>query len=153
MFDMSPRDIIEAEEIFKLICLAKDKHGIEGVTFLGGEPMLQAIGLSVVADRCKEIGLSVVVFTGYKLEYLQNNPMPGVSELLSVVDILVDGAFVSSKLETHRNWVGSTNQDFHYLSNHYPPGIELDPKYPNGFELRLFKDGTLRANGVPLVLY
>jgi anaerobic ribonucleoside-triphosphate reductase activating protein len=151
MFDMSPRDIIEADQILEWICLAKDKQGIEGVTFLGGEPMLQAKGLSVVAKRCKEIGLSVVVFTGYTLEYLQKNPMAGVSELISAIDILVDGAYVSTKPETKRNWVGSTNQEFHYLTDRYHPGIEFDPKYPHGFELRLFNDGTLRTNGWPSV--
>ena len=68
MFDMSPRNIIEADQVLKWICIAKDKHDIEGVTFLGGEPMLQAKGLSVVACECKKIGLSVVVFTGYTLD-------------------------------------------------------------------------------------
>lgn len=150
MFDMSPRNIIEADQVLKWICIAKDKHDIEGVTFLGGEPMLQAKGLSVVACECKKIGLSVVVFTGYTLDYLTaKNPMPGVSELLSTVDILVDGAFVSSKPESQRNWAGSTNQKFHYLTDRYQPGIEFDSKYPHGFELRLFEDGTLKTNGWP----
>jgi len=149
MFDLSPRSIIETEEVLKWIYRAKDKHDIEGVTFLGGEPMLQAKGLSVVASGCKEINLSVIVFTGYTLEYLQRNPMPGVSELLLKVDILVDGAFVSTKPEKRRNLAGSTNQQFHYLTERYLPGIEFDPKYAHGFELRLFEDGTLRTNGWP----
>jgi len=149
MLDLSPRSIIEADEVLKWICLAKDKHDIEGVTFLGGEPMLQAKGLSVVANGCKEFDLSVVVFTGYTLESLRKNPMPGVPELLSNVDILVDGAFVSTEPEKKRNWAGSTNQQFHYLTARYQPGIEFDPKYAHGFELRLFEDGTLRANGWP----
>lgn len=149
MFDFSPRTIVNTDEVLKWISLAKDKHDIEGVTFLGGEPMLQAKGLSVVACGCKEIGLSVVVFTGYTLEYLQKNPMPGVSELLSMVDILIDGAFISVKPETQRNWVGSINQQFHYLTDRYQPGIELDQKYAHGFELHLFADGTLRTNGWP----
>ncbi len=149
MFDISPRSITETDEVLKWISLAKDKHNIEGVTFLGGEPMLQAKGLSEVASGCKEMGVSVVAFTGYTLEYLQRNQMPGVSELLSKVDILVDGAFVSAKPETQRNWAGSTNQQFHYLTDHYLAGIEYDPAYAHGFELRLLEDGTLRTNGWP----
>ena len=149
MFDISPRSIVDTDEVMKWIRLAKDKHDIEGVTFLGGEPVLQAKGLSVVACGCKEIGLSVVVFTGYTLEFLRRNPMPGVPELLSEADLVVDGAFVSGKPETQRNWAGSTNQEFHYLTDRYGHGIEFDSKYPHGFELRLFEDGTLRFNGWP----
>lgn len=149
MFDMSPRSITETDEVLKWISVAKDNHNIEGVTFLGGEPMLQAKGLSEVASGCKKIGLSVVAFTGYTLEYLQRTQTPGVSELLSKVDILVDGAFVSAKPETKRNWTGSTNQQFHYLTDRYQPGIEFDPEYAHGFELHLFEDGTLHTNGWP----
>lgn len=75
--------------------------------------------------------------------------MPGVPELLSEADVVVDGAFVSGKPETQRNWAGSTNQEFHYLTDRYGHGIEFDSKYPHGFELRLFEDGTLRFNGWP----
>lgn len=150
MFELSPRNIMEAGEVWGLIQAAKDSHGIEGVTFLGGEPMLQARGLAEVARLCRKSGLSVVVFTGYTLEQLKENPLPGVPELLSETDLLIDGAFEAGQPEAERNWVGSANQRFHYLTDRYSPAIECDPKYPHGFELRLSKDGTLQINGWPV---
>ena len=112
--------------------------------------MLQARGLSDIAQGCKEIGLSVVVFTGYTLEYLRKNPMPGVLELLEYTDLLIDGPFVLVKPEQKRNWVGSTNQHFHFLSDRYKKEVLFDENYSNGFELRIFQNGTIFTNGQPL---
>ena len=66
--DFVPRTIVDSEQICKLIEDSKNKHGIEGVTFLGGEPILQVRGLSEIAKFCRELGLSVMTFTGYTLE-------------------------------------------------------------------------------------
>jgi anaerobic ribonucleoside-triphosphate reductase activating protein len=112
--------------------------------------MLQARGLAEVATACRALGLSVMVFTGYTLEYLKAGPMPGVLELLQSTDLLVDGPYIAAQLETRRNWAGSMNQRFHFLSDRYHPGIEFDPSYPHGFELRISGDGTLRTNGWPV---
>ena len=68
MFDIAPRTIVETREVLTWIANSKYEHSIKGVTFLGGEPMLQARGLSEIAQGCKEMGLSVVVFSGYTLE-------------------------------------------------------------------------------------
>lgn len=150
LLDIVPKSIIEPSEILTRIEDAKNTYGIEGVTFLGGEPMLQAQGLSVVAKGCQDIDLSVVVFTGYSLGDLKKNPMKGVSALLTQVDVLIDGEFIQAKVETQRNWAGSTNQQFHFLTNRYQSGIELDPQYSHGFELRLLNDGSGQVNGWPV---
>lgn len=149
MLDLIPKHLTDTQKVIEWIAYSKAKHGIEGVTFLGGEPILQAQGLSEIAKGCREHKLSVLVFTGYTIEHLRNNPLPGVEDLLRVTDVLVDGPFISSKLETSRNWVGSTNQQFHFLTKHYPVSIEYDPAYSHGFELRISKDGTMRSNGWP----
>ena len=44
---------------------------IEGVTFLGGEPFEQPEALMFLARNIKQKGLSIVCFTGYKIEYLK----------------------------------------------------------------------------------
>jgi len=126
-----------------------NKDGIEGVTFLGWEPMLQAVGLSEIAKGSHNIGLSVMVFTGYLLEDLTEKPLPGISDLLEATDILVDGPYIASQPETKRNWVGSANQRFYLLTDRYSPGIEYNPLYAHGFELRIYRDGTMRNNGWP----
>ncbi len=60
---------------------------VEGVTFLGGEPFAQATVLADIARKLKHNGLSVVTFTGYTLEFLQNEKRPDYDALLSVTDL------------------------------------------------------------------
>lgn len=149
LFDLVPKTIVEAEQIFACIDESKKNNGIEGATFLGGEPMLQAKGLSEIARSCREIGLSVIVFTGYTREELIVENLPFVDELLQYTDLLIDGAFEMEKPEVKRNWVGSTNQRFHFLTDFYKSGIEYDVRFSHGFELRIHADGTLQTNGFP----
>jgi anaerobic ribonucleoside-triphosphate reductase activating protein len=149
ILDFVPRRIIDSHNLLRDIEISHASHGIEGVTFLGGEPMLQARGLSEVARGCRERALSVMVFTGFRLEHLQNNPMVGVSELLEATDLLVDGPYVESRPDTTRNWIGSLNQRFHYLTNRYSKSIETDKRYSRGMEIRVATDGAMSVNGWP----
>ncbi len=148
--DFIPQSIMESEQVVEHIAKSKQENEIEGVTFLGGEPMLQAKGLSEVARRCRAEGLSVMTFTGYTLSELKESQLPFVDELLLYTDLLVDGAYDRTKPENFRNWVGSTNQRFYFLTNRYKSGIEYDERFSHGFELRVRNDGTLAVNGFPL---
>lgn len=145
------RWLAPVDEICSRIASAQDEFGIEGVTFLGGEPLLQARGLARVAEFCRRRGLSVMTFTGYTLEECRRDPLPGVPELLAATDVLVDGAFLADQLDHVRNWVGSTNQRFHYFTDVYNAGIETDPRYRHVVELRE-EGGRLFLNGCPHVV-
>src|SRR5262245_23982306 len=59
---VSPRQIIDE------VCAARD---IEGITLLGGEPFDQAAALAEVARGARDLGLSVMSFSGYRLEDLR----------------------------------------------------------------------------------
>ena len=148
--DLTPRRLIDSSEATSLIAKARLDHGIEGVTFLGGEPMLQARGLSDVAKAAQRLGLSVMVFTGYRIEELDGMRLPGVPELLAATDLLVDGPYVAEMPESSRNWIGSSNQRVHYLTERYEPSIETDPAFGCGIELRVQKDATIKLNGWPV---
>ena len=147
--DFIPKTILDSQQLCSHIKTSQCDNGIEGVTFLGGEPMLQARGLSEVASFCRKIGLSVMVFSGYTLEELQKNDIPFTEELLQFTDLLVDGAYDQNKPEKERNWVGSTNQRFHFLTNFYKDGIEFDERFSHSFELRFISDGSIITNGFP----
>ncbi len=110
------RQIISSSEIVLEIERARELHGIEGVTFLGGEPTYQAKGLAEIAASCQLQGLSVMLFTGFQLGQLRQRNLPGVEFLLCHTDVVVDGPFVADRRDTRRNWVGSENQKFHYLT-------------------------------------
>src|SRR4051794_13079962 len=88
---------------------ARDEEGVEGITLLGGEPLAHAAGAAALARAAHEMGLSVMVFSGYTLEEAWALPEPAVGELLALTDILVDGPYRRELPETRRRWIGSAN--------------------------------------------
>ena len=124
------------------------RTGIEGITLLGGEPFDQAGACAELAIHAQRIGLSVMTFTGYELETLQNDDRAEVTALLAATDLLVDGPYDQSKPETRRPWLGSTNQRFHCLSNRYANAIEELTMSQNRVEVRIRPGGTVFINGM-----
>jgi len=145
MFPEEGGTVVAAEELARR---AIETVGIEGVSLLGGEPFAQAPGCASFAQLVREAGLSVMVFTGYTMGELESRRAdPGVGELLSACDLLVDGRFERDLVDTSRRWIGSSNQVCHFPSARYSPD---DPRFamPNTAELRL-SGGTLTMNGWP----
>ncbi len=125
MLEMREAHVMSIDQAFNLIL--KEKNTIEGVTFLGGEPMVQAKGLALLAKEIQNIGLSVMVFSGYKYEFLKKGKLPGVLNFLESTDILVDGLYRQDLPETSRRWIGSRNQKLYFLTKRYNEKI-LQPK-------------------------
>ncbi len=122
--------------------------GIEGVTFLGGEPFEQAEDLADLGRRVRRVGLSVMTFTGHVLEDILASSRPGWSELLNVTDLLLDGPYVRDLTDTTHPWVGSSNQRYHFLTPRYRH-LEADlASIPNRLEVRLRPDGQILVNGL-----
>ena len=145
------RQVISSSEIFLEIKQARELHNIEGVTFLGGEPTYQAKGLAEIAASCQLQGLSVMIFTGFQLGKIRQRNLPGVEYLLSHTDVVVDGPFVAARRDTRRNWVGSENQRFHYLTQRYDASIETSSNGRHAVEFRIGLDDRLEINGFPLI--
>ena len=151
MLAIEPRHLVSVDELCRQIANSKTENDIEGVTFLGGEPMLQAPNLSSVARFAKDIRLSVMVFTGYTHAECISGRIGGARDLLAYVDILVDGPFVRAQIDDSRNWVGSRNQKFIYLTDRYSSEIEVDSRLRRIVEVRS-EDGDLFWNGDPHVV-
>lgn len=85
---------------------------IDGVTFSGGDPLEQADKFSYLAKQLKEAGLNIWCYTGYTYEsILENlNKKVGLKELISCIDVLVDGRFEQDKKDPNLKFRGSTNQ-------------------------------------------
>lgn len=141
--------VIDANYIIQEIIKTKKKENIEGVTFLGGEPFLQAKGLSKIAIFCQKIGLSVIVFSGYTLSEIKENNYTSSKLLLDNCDVLIDGEFDEKLLDNKRNWIGSSNQKIHYYSDFYQKNIEYDKQYIDGIEFRI-ETGKITLNGDPI---
>ena len=143
------RELVSASSVIEWLESAHHAHDLEGVTFLGGEPMLQAQGLAVVAQGAQSLGLSVMVFSGYTKTELNVMQLPGVDQLLRYTDVLVDGPYEASLPEISRRWAGSTNQQFHYLTARYDARIESNGEVERVLEVRLGTDGSVFINGWP----
>jgi anaerobic ribonucleoside-triphosphate reductase activating protein len=137
------------EEIVALISAAKTEHQIEGVSLLGGEPFAQATAAAELAIGVQRLGLSVMIYSGYTLAELQTlaDADQYVQLLLAATDLLVDGRYEKENPEPSRRWIGSANQQIHFLTDKYRAD---DPRWrqPNTLEIRLV-DGELAVNGFP----
>ncbi len=113
--------MVNIEECFDCINTLKHRCSIEGITVLGGEPFDQAETLSKLLVRVHDIGLSVMVYTGYHLEMLAEKTRiyHTFKKLLAQVDILVEGPFDERFCHTGVLWRGSMNQGIVFVSHRY----------------------------------
>ena len=84
------------------------KSYISGVTFSGGDPLYLGTRADLL-DLIKEIkekfpSKTMWLYTGYLWEEVKN------LELVSYLDVLVDGEFVYDQLDVTLKWKGSANQ-------------------------------------------
>ncbi|KPB03420.1 4Fe-4S single cluster domain-containing protein [Bacillus sp. CHD6a] len=140
--------VVEIQKIYEQIMKSKEEHGIEGVTFLGGEPFDQSDGLSLLGGKLKEEGLSIMTFSGYTYELLTTSNREDWKSLLEVTDLLIDGPFIQEQLDLSRPWVGSANQQYRFLTNRYAHLQDRLYDIPNRLEIRLEKNGTVAVNGM-----
>ena len=102
------------EEILK----ALEPDYIDGLTLLGGEPMelVNQRGLLPLVKKVKELypGKTVWCYTGYTLETELLNDSRArcecTDELLSYIDVLVDGEFIEAQKNISLRFRGSSNQ-------------------------------------------
>jgi len=83
---------------------------LTGVTFSGGEPLIQAAALLPLAKMIHEDNLDLAIYTGYTFEEILKENDPDVLLLLSFADILIDGPYVIKKRNLSLRFRGSGNQ-------------------------------------------
>ncbi|MDR1300272.1 MAG: anaerobic ribonucleoside-triphosphate reductase activating protein [Candidatus Nomurabacteria bacterium] len=84
--------------------------GQTGLTFSGGEPMLQAKNLKKIADWARrELGWNIWSFSGYTHEQLRE---AGGNKwaLVKSLDVLIDGPFILPERDLTLRFRGSRNQ-------------------------------------------
>jgi anaerobic ribonucleoside-triphosphate reductase activating protein len=81
-----------------------------GVTFSGGEPLLQAEVLLPLARLIKDEGFPLAIYTGDTLEEIIGRGCDAQLELLDLADTLVDGPFVEAEKSLALPFRGSLNQ-------------------------------------------
>ena len=118
----------------------------QGVTFSGGEPFFQATALAELAKRLKTAGLNVMSFTGFTLGELQANDAPaGAKELLSQLDILIDGPFLESQaIHSPDSLVSSRNQRVRVFNPEFQDKLNWAS---DQIEIHILKDGSRIVTG------
>lgn len=83
-----------------------------GVTFSGGEPFCQAAALYELGSRLKAAGKHLMCYSGWTYEELADRAKTDrpTADLLSILDVLVDGRFDISKRSLSLQFRGSGNQ-------------------------------------------
>lgn len=115
---------------------------IDGVTISGGEPFLQQEDLLQLVQAMRELGYSIIIFTGYYLNEIVK--LKYGKEVLKYVDAIIDGRFDQASVSSS-GLHGSDNQSVHLLTDRYAQ---------NDFESRdveLIFDfsGNIRVTGFP----
>lgn len=108
---LEPAHIIEFSNLIDIISKARAMFGIEGVTYLGGEPTLQK-GLDELSKKIRDMNLGVILFTGRRIDELE-------TILIKETDLIIDGKFDINLLDNDRNMIGSKNQNTHFITNRY----------------------------------
>lgn len=99
--------------IDSLILQIQSNPLLDGVTFSGGEPFLQAESLAELGKYIHaHTSLNIVTYTGYTFEELlsASNVDKTCMRLLEESDILIDGLFIESEKSYELRFKGSSNQ-------------------------------------------
>jgi len=105
--DFSSGFIADTEKLLAAI----DKNPLlSGITLSGGEPLCQAAQLLPFASGAKDRGKDIVCYTGYTFEHLITQSDPDIMNLLSKLDILIDGPYIESQRNLELRFRGSDNQ-------------------------------------------
>lgn len=126
----------------------------DGVTISGGEPFMQRFALlallrSLDANRDK-LPYGIISYSGFKYTQIKN--MDVGKEILSYLDVLIDGLYVDED-PAFISQSGSANQSFHYNPK---PGYGRDvlsqsdiEQIDNQLEVHVRDNGNIAVTGFP----
>jgi anaerobic ribonucleoside-triphosphate reductase activating protein len=121
---------------------------VEGITLLGGEPTDQAVALRPFLAILRELGLSVMLYSGHPLAWFDREENAATKALLDFVDILVDGPFLPRLADPGLRWRGSTNQRILRLTDRYTEEELLAEQTQRGVTFTLRSDGLATVSGL-----
>lgn len=104
--DLTEGVLVDIDDIYNDI---REHKIVRGVTFSGGEPMLQPAAITELAKRLKSDGYDLWCYTGYLMEDLVRHPNQ-YGELFKSLDVIVDGPFIEAEKSMDVLFRGSKNQ-------------------------------------------
>jgi anaerobic ribonucleoside-triphosphate reductase activating protein len=146
--EMIPFERARPTPVAALVAELRAARGLDGVTLLGGEPFAQALPVAAFAEAARELGLSVIAFTGHLEAELRRLPGAGPRRLLAATDVLVDGRFERALAAGARRHLGSTNQRVLPRTARGAALVARWDEGPDVVEVRI-GPGRVFANGAP----
>ncbi len=102
------------EDTIQEIIEAMNHDYITGLSLLGGEPfeLINQKGLLPLLKKVKEVypDKTIWAYSGFLYGELKEMDYPETKEILSLIDVLVDGKFVESLKDPNLYFRGSSNQ-------------------------------------------
>ncbi len=93
----------------RVYAIIRENPLCRGVTFSGGEPFCQPEGYRELAVLCREGGYEVASYTGYTFDALLAGTQ-AQRDLLSQLDVLIDGPYLQQERSLELSFRGSRNQ-------------------------------------------
>lgn len=100
--------LVSIPDIVDEIVADRDSH--DGVTILGGEPFDQPEAVAELVSRLKTLGIHITIYSGYTLVKLIQCRVPSVEYILTHIDLLIDGPFITGQNKWAGEYRGSRNQ-------------------------------------------
>lgn len=101
-------DLVLVSSVIAEVVSHRYEH--DGVTILGGEPFDQPESVAELVSRLKNHGLHVTVYSGYTIDQLIQMRLPSIDYILTHIDLLIDGPFISEMRDAAGEYRGSRNQ-------------------------------------------
>ena len=107
--DFNGGDLVELEDVIEEL---ENLSGQDGVTFSGGDPMMQVEAYTELASFVKQKGMNVWCYTGFTFEELIkfSEKNDNYLKALKQTDVLVDGKFIIDLKSFDVQFRGSSNQ-------------------------------------------
>ena len=105
----------ETWSISQLLESISSQEDIEGITILGGEPFQQLDGIAELIKSVKQLGLTVMLYTGY--EKAEFNDL--MWQCFNSSDLVIAGRYREELRDVGLVWRGSTNQILESPTGYY----------------------------------
>lgn len=104
--------------INEIVSQLLEQH-VSGITYSGGDP-LHENNREVISNIVDFVNMNFPnktqwLYTGYTKKELDEMNDPYINNILSKIDVLLDGRFVEELKSDSLKWVGSSNQNIIYL--------------------------------------
>ena len=100
--------------VHEILAFAAENPLLDGITLSGGEPFAQARDCAALASGARQMGLDIWCYTGYLFDEdicgKMMDQVPETKELLSYIDVLIDGPFIEERKNLKIRFRGSDNQ-------------------------------------------